>query len=98
MKISDYLLSNRDKSVDIAKGIGIILVVWGHTFGCCPVMKEIDFFHMPLFFFVAGFFLPEYISDKKTIPVQESKNLIYSIFVLLCMLYCIQTFIELYQS
>ncbi len=47
---------SRDKSVDIAKGIGIILVVWGHT-RPCPVVNEICMFHMPLFFFLAGCFL-----------------------------------------
>ena len=40
---------------DILKGIGILLVIVGHTF-----MKEIGpyilAFHMPLFFIVAGYF------------------------------------------
>lgn len=48
---------------DILKGIGILLVIVGHTF-----MKEIgpciQAFHMPLFFIVAGFFY-------KHIPLQE---------------------------
>lgn len=47
----------RDKSVDIAKGIGIILVVWGHTFGCCPIFNWIHLFHMPLFFLLSGCFI-----------------------------------------
>lgn len=52
-------MQNRDKSVDIAKGIGIVLVVWGHTFGACPIYDEIHLFHMPLFFFVGGFFIAD---------------------------------------
>lgn len=47
----------RDNSIDIAKGIGIFLVVWGHTFEACPIRREIYFFHMPLFFFLAGCFV-----------------------------------------
>lgn len=47
----------RDNSVDIAKGIGIILVVWGHTFQACPILTTILLFHMPLFFFLAGCFI-----------------------------------------
>jgi fucose 4-O-acetylase-like acetyltransferase len=43
----------RDTSLDVAKGIGIILVVWGHTF-YCPVIDEILLFHMPLFFLLSG--------------------------------------------
>lgn len=54
---SKIVHSNRDKSVDIAKGIGIILIVWGHTFGACPLFKEIHLFHVPLFFFLSGCFL-----------------------------------------
>lgn len=52
----------RDKSIDIAKGIGIILVVIGHV--TSPVMLDNDIlqqiyrglytFHMPLFFLLAG--------------------------------------------
>lgn len=47
----------RDKSIDIAKGLGIILVVWGHQFQLCPVLYWINLFHMPLFFFLGGCFM-----------------------------------------
>ena len=44
-----------DATFDMLKGIGILLVIIGHTF-----MKEIgpyiQAFHMPLFFMVAGYF------------------------------------------
>ena len=53
----------RDVSVDIAKGLGIILVVWGHTFNACPIRNWIFLFHMPLFFFVAGFFMKKEEED-----------------------------------
>ncbi len=39
--------------IDLAKGIGIFLVVVGH--GLFPCHYAIDVFHMPLFFFIAGF-------------------------------------------
>lgn len=41
--------------IDIAKGIGIILVVWGHTakYGQ-DIRLFIYCFHMPLFFFISG--------------------------------------------
>ena len=48
---------NRDSSIDIAKGIGIILVVWGHQFENCPIHDWIYLFHMPLFFFLGGCFI-----------------------------------------
>lgn len=47
----------RENWVDIAKGIGIILVVMGHA--CCPKLPHgiIYSFHMPLFFFLSGLFI-----------------------------------------
>lgn len=49
--------SKRENWVDIAKGIGIILVVMGHA--CCPKIPHgiIYSFHMPLFFFLSGLFI-----------------------------------------
>lgn len=46
----------RDETFDVLKGIAIILVIVGHTdFG--PFRAFIYSFHMPLFFFIAGYFL-----------------------------------------
>ena len=44
--------------LDFAKGIGIILVIMGHTI--FPVHEAISIFHMPLFFFLAGITLKVY--------------------------------------
>ena len=63
--------------IDIAKGIGIILVVLGHTL--VPQVRETGFagflwifiynFHMPLFFFLSGYLfekgLPDYTNKGK---------------------------------
>lgn len=56
-------MSKRMNSVDIAKGIAIILVVLGHTInvsfaGSLPI-GIIYSFHMPLFFIAAGLFYKE---------------------------------------
>ena len=46
---------NRINSLDMAKGIGIILVVVGHsTFLEENVLTWISSFHMPLFFVLSG--------------------------------------------
>ncbi len=52
-------MSERDKTIDIAKGIGIVLVVWGHTMAACPFRQEIYLFHMPLFFILSGYCFTE---------------------------------------
>ena len=44
---------NRNNSVDIAKGIGIFLVIWSHT--VCPVIPQLCLFHMPVFFMLSGY-------------------------------------------
>ena len=41
--------------IDIAKGLGIILVIAGHLFRYDSYISTVIFsFHMPLFFFFAG--------------------------------------------
>lgn len=46
------MIQNRYDWLDLAKGIGIVLVVMGHTL--FPLHSAIDVFHMPLFFILAG--------------------------------------------
>lgn len=46
-------MNMRDKSIDILKGIGILLVIIGHSYG--PCRNFIYLFHMPLFFMAAGY-------------------------------------------
>ncbi len=48
------MASQRDYSYDILKGIGIILVLAGHTMIPQGLHNLIYAFHMPLFFFVSG--------------------------------------------
>ncbi|MBR6903017.1 MAG: acyltransferase family protein, partial [Clostridia bacterium] len=50
----------RDKSIDLAKGIGIILVFIGHINFPETVVNIINAFHMPLFFVCSG-----YLYDSK---------------------------------
>ena len=56
----------RDLSLDIAKGICIILMVFGHS-GCPDLLNRfIYMFHMPFFFFVSGILLSEkYLIDLR---------------------------------
>ena len=56
----------RDLSLDIAKGICIILMVFGHS-GCPEWMNRVmALFRMPCFFFISGILLSEkYLIDVK---------------------------------
>lgn len=52
-----YICSKkRDISIDIAKGIAILLVIVGHSQGPAILNSFIYSFHMPLFFIVSGYF------------------------------------------
>lgn len=49
--------SMRQEYIDIAKGLGILCVVYGHTFGFDEFGNFVYLFHMPLFFILSGAFL-----------------------------------------
>ena len=68
----------RDKTLDIAKGICIILMVIGHS-GCPTYLNYfIYMFHMPCFFFISGWLLNDrYITDLKTGLIQKAKGSYY---------------------
>ena len=50
----------RIKAYDIAKGIGILLMVIGHITGMVPIHKFIYQFHMPLFLLLSGMLFNEH--------------------------------------
>lgn len=65
----------RDSTLDIAKGLGIFLVVLGHlTTFKSPLYVGIYHFHMPLFFFISGMFF-KYTTLKECI-VKKGKRLL----------------------
>lgn len=53
--MSSIDIKKRNISLDIAKGIGIILVVLGHTKAPEELINFIFCFHMPLFFLISGY-------------------------------------------
>jgi acyltransferase len=73
----------RNNSIDIAKGIGIILVVWAHA--SCPFRGEINMFHMPLFFFLSGLLFRENLLFKDQFSKKFHSLIIpYFLFFILC--------------
>ncbi|SDM69586.1 acyltransferase family protein [Bacillus sp. OK048] len=69
--------SKRIKWIDTCKGIGIILVIVGHT-PIDPTARSIIYaFHMPLFFFFSGYFFSENrYKNLKEIAISKFKSLI----------------------
>lgn len=67
---------NRLNQIDIAKGIGIILVVVGHTTTYLGFEKVIYQFHMPLFFILSGFFFKDkYVKQPLVFLLSRLKRL-----------------------
>lgn len=83
-------LSNRISEIDVAKGIGIILVVFAHVNYTPFLLEYIYSFHMPLFFVLAGlvFDKERYLSFADFLK-RRVKNLIcpYILFALLSVLF-----------
>lgn len=58
----------RNKAIDIAKGIGIIVMVLGHCYHEKNViLKLIYAFHMPLFFIITGILLSMHTGEEKIV-------------------------------
>lgn len=72
----------RDNTIDILKGIGIILMVIGHA-SCPKLLRDFIYpFHMPLFFIASGYFFKDKnISEKWSFVVRKIKS-IYIPFLL----------------
>jgi fucose 4-O-acetylase-like acetyltransferase len=82
-------MSVRNKTIDIAKGILILLVVLGHS--GAPFSKYIYWFHMPAFFMIAGFFAKDFATRKLAYSYLQQKLRQYlvlyiSYFILLFLL------------
>lgn len=66
----------KDDAVTIAKGIGIVLMVVGHSGVYDALVRFIYMFHMPLFFILAGYcFKEKYLDDFKTFTWKRVKGL-----------------------
>ena len=82
-------IANRVGYVDIAKGIGIILVVMGHNdFALIsPFMHKLIYsFHMPMFFFMSGMFFKPDTSFWPFVR-QRFKKILIPFFVTILFLY-----------
>lgn len=73
----------RDSSFDILKGITILLVIIGHSSIPKTYGHLIGSFHMPLFFFVAGYFSYKQFSKEKILKDFKRLFIPYSFFSLI---------------
>ncbi|MBP9759090.1 acyltransferase family protein [Candidatus Dojkabacteria bacterium] len=76
---------SRDKNVDIYKGIAIMLVLVGHLYWNESIASLVYSFHLPLFFFVTGFFI-DHSANKYTFGkyfISRVKNILFPYIIAL---------------
>ena len=82
-------MTNRNSKIDITKGIGIILIVFGHNWIILhekgELFRIIFSFHLPLFFFISGIFLKESIHYRSFL-FSRTDSLLKPYFVVLSIL------------
>ena len=100
-------MKTREKTFDIAKGIGILLVVLGHMPTLLPesILVWIKGFHMPLFFFISGYFATpvKNVSNiltklKKKVSTILLPYLIYSIFFAVLDFWALDMNVEIFNE
>lgn len=74
----------RDRSLDIMKGIGILLVVFAHVFHKSGIIYQ---FHMPLFFILSGAAMTYSKSGFSLKKKAKSLLVPYIVFSLICFVY-----------
>lgn len=72
-------MKNRSISIDIAKGVALVAMILGHSFG--KLSSFYESFHMPLFFILSGFFYTQ--KDNATIIKKGTKSLLVPYIVTL---------------
>ncbi|MDO5297313.1 MAG: acyltransferase family protein [bacterium] len=73
----------RIESIDIAKGIAIICVILGHL-GIPEINRIVYTFHIPIFYFIAGYF----VSDKKNVSsfIKDKARTLLQPYYVLCLI------------
>lgn len=80
------LQNSRIKYIDIAKGIAIICVILGHL-GISNINKIVFTFHVPIFFFITGFFTNTNLSIKDFIKHKVKTLIIPYLFTCLVIIF-----------
>lgn len=76
--------NKRDRSLDIMKGVGILLVVFAHVFHHSGIIYQ---FHMPLFFILSGAAMTYSKSGFSLKKKTKSLLVPYFVFSLICFVY-----------
>lgn len=79
--LEDYFMNTRKNWIDIAKGLGLIFVLIGHT-KLYILATIVYIFHMPMFFYLSGYVFSYDKYDFKTFVLKKVKSLLIPYYVL----------------
>lgn len=74
-------MSKRIDQMDILKALAIIAVVIGHSGSPSPIYNFIYLYHMPLFFFISGYFYKNEYSNDISLLIKKRIKSLYIPFV-----------------
>ncbi len=75
-------MKERINWVDVARGIGVLLVIYGHGLAATPLRFIIYSFHMPLFFFLSGLVFHKRKNEKYlTVLKKDFKRILIPYFI-----------------
>lgn len=107
MGIGEKNSKNRDKTIDILRGLGILLMIMGHIgIGLQPYDDIFSIwyhaFHMPMFYVISGYFFDKTNTDESGFVTKKAKRLLipyffWGIFHILYS-YCLNGDIELLRD
>jgi fucose 4-O-acetylase-like acetyltransferase len=68
--------------IDVARGIGVLLVIYGHGLAATPLRYIIYSFHMPLFFFLSGLIFHKRKNEKYLVILKKDlKRILIPYFI-----------------
>jgi len=73
------VVAKRADAYDIAKGLGIIAVVFGHS--GAPFVGFVSLYHMALFFFISGYFYKDCYTQEPLLLVKKRIKSLYLPFI-----------------
>lgn len=77
--MSNLAQKNRISYIDIARGLGIICIVIGHSLKAGWLREYLYAFHVPLFFFLSGLTY-RYSQDKKSFWIKKVRTIVVPYF------------------
>lgn len=86
--MADTKIQGKIQYMDIAKALGIIAVVIGHS-GVSPIEHFVNLYHMSLFFFISGYFYNDKYTNKPKSILKKRLSSLYKPYLIYELLFLV---------